>query len=648
MSAEAMSSGRPNAGSGRVHRAGSRARQGQSRATGRATACAIEDYALIGDCETAALVARDGSIDWLCWPRFDGGACFAALLGSPEHGRWQIAPMDPKTRISRRYRDDTLILETVFETGDGAVTLIDFMPPRGKASDVVRIVVGRRGQLRMRCELVLRFDYGALVPWVTRLDDGTLRAIAGPDMTVLRTPIELRGEDLKTVGDFMVSEGQTVPFVLTYGPSYRPPPKPIDPMAALRDTERFWRKWVAGCRETGQWSGIVRRSLITLKALTYRPTGGIVAAPTTSLPEQLGGARNWDYRFCWVRDATFTLLSLMNAGFYEAARDWREWLLRAVAGSPSQLQIMYGIAGERRLTELELPWLPGYQGARPVRIGNAASDQVQLDIYGEMMDALYQGRKGKLGPSARSDLVREMLDHLEKIWREPDDGIWEVRGGRQHFTYSKVMAWVAFDRAVKLAEQFGLAGPVTRWKSLRRQIHDEVCRKAFNPGVGAFTQYYGADTLDASVLLMPLVGFLPASDPRVRGTVAAIERDLMVDGFVMRYDTRSGKDGLPPGEGAFLACSFWLADNLLLLGRSREALELFKRLSGLCNDVGLLAEEYDPHAKRLVGNFPQAFSHIALVNTAHNLALAENPLTQRAGQAGAATAGRRVRRGRFQ
>ena len=580
----------------------------------------IEDYALIGDCETAALVARDGSIDWLCWPRFDGGACFAALLGNPEHGRWQIAPVDSKARVTRRYRDDTLVLETEFATADGAVTLVDFMPPRGKASDVVRLIMGRRGRLAMHCELVLRFDYGSLVPWMTRLPDGALRAIAGPNMTVLRTSVELHGEDLKTVGTFVVSEGQTVPFVLTYGRSYHPPPDPIDPLAALRDTEEFWRNWSAKCREAGKWSAIVRRSLITLKALTYRPTGGIVAAPTTSLPEQLGGTRNWDYRFCWLRDATFTLLSLMDGGYYDSARDWREWLLRAVAGSPQQLQIMYGIDGEWRLTELELPWLPGYEGSTPVRIGNAASDQLQLDVYGEVMDALYQGRRGGLGSlDAALDLQRAMLDHLETIWREPDEGIWEVRGGRQHFTYSKVMAWVAFDRMVKLAEEFGAEGPLDRWKALRQEIHDDVCSKAFNAKLGAFTQHYGADTLDASVLLMPLVGFLPADDPRIRGTVAAIERDLMVDGFVMRYDTKRGKDGLPPGEGAFLACSFWFANNLLLVGRAREAEELFERLCGLRNDVGLLSEEYDPHAKRLVGNFPQAFSHIALVGTAHNL-----------------------------
>lgn len=601
----------------------------------------IEDYALIGDCETSALISRDGSIDWLCWPRFDGGACFAALLGTPAHGRWRIAPVDAKAQITRRYRDDTLILETEFSTGDGAVTLIDFMPPRapltgstrpepGKASDVVRIVVGKRGRLAMSCELLLRFDYGQLVPWVTRLDDGALRAVAGPNMTVLRTPIELHGDNLKTVGNFVVSEGETVPFVLSYGQSYRAVPDPIDPIAALSETEKLWRNWLVDCREAGKWSGVVRRSLITLKALSYRPTGGIVAAPTTSLPEQLGGSRNWDYRYCWLRDATFTLLSLMNGGFYQAARDWSEWLLRAVAGSPQQIQIMYAIDGERRLTELELPWLPGYQGATPVRIGNAASNQLQLDVYGEVMDVFYQGRRGGMG-ALDVDLQRALLDHLAEIWREPDEGIWEVRGGRQHFTYSKVMAWVAFDRAVKLAEEFGIEGPIDRWKAIRQEIHDDICQKAFNPDVGAFTQYYGADSLDASVLLMPLVGFLPASDARVRGTVAAIERDLMVDGLVMRYDTRGSKDGLPPGEGAFLACSFWFVDNLVMQGRVQEAERLFERLCGLANDVGLLAEEYDSSSKRLIGNFPQAFSHIALVNSAHNLVLSENPLKQRAG-----------------
>ncbi|HEX7073695.1 MAG TPA: glycoside hydrolase family 15 protein [Hyphomicrobiaceae bacterium] len=603
----------------------------------------IEDYALIGDCETAALVARDGSIDWLSWPRFDSDACFAALLGNPEHGRWRIAPMDPGAQVTRRYHRDTLVLETEFSTRDGAVTLIDFMPPRsplagdtrpepGKASDVIRIVRGKRGQLAMSCELILRFGYGQIVPWVTRLGDGSggLCAVAGPDMTVLRTPIELRGDNFKIAGSFVVSEGETVPFVLSYGRSYRAPPEPTDPLAALSMTKELWRDWLQGCREVGKWSDAVRRSLITLKALSYRPTGGIVAAPTTSLPEQLGGTRNWDYRYCWLRDATFTLLSLMNGGFYQAARDWSQWLLRAVAGTPQQIQIMYAIDGERRLTELELPWLPGYQGAKPVRIGNAASNQLQLDVYGEIMDAFYQGRRGGLD-ALDLDLQRALLDHLAQIWRQPDEGIWEVRGGRQHFTYSKVMAWVAFDRAIKLGEEFAIEGPIDRWKAIRQAIHNEVCEKAFNPGVGAFTQYYGADCLDASVLLMPLVGFLPASDPRVRGTVAAIERHLMVDGLVMRYDTHGTKDGLPPGEGAFLACSFWLVDNLVMQGRMQEAERLFERLCGLCNDVGLLSEEYDPSAKRLVGNFPQAFSHIALVNSAHNLVLSQNSLKQRAG-----------------
>ncbi|MGA7327377.1 MAG: glycoside hydrolase family 15 protein [Rhodomicrobium sp.] len=589
----------------------------------------IEDYAIIGDCKTAALVSRDGSIDWLCWPRFDSAACFAALLGTPEHGRWLIAAADPSARVARRYRDDTLILETDFETSSGAVTVIDFMPLRDGSHDLVRIVIGRRGRLSMRCEFVLRFDYGSMVPWVTRLEDGALQAIAGPDMSVLRTPIGLTGEDLKTVGDFVVAQGDTIPFVLSYGLSHRALPEPIDPIAALSDTEVFWHNWSAGCTGMGEWSGLVRRSLITLKALTYRPTGGIVAAPTTSLPEQLGGTRNWDYRYCWLRDATLTLLSLMHGGSYDEAQDWRLWLHRAVAGLPAQAQIMYGIAGERRLTELELPWLPGYQGAGPARIGNAASDQCQLDIYGEIMDAFYQARLGGLEPLSNSDLLRVLLDHVAQIWRESDEGMWEVRGPRQHFTHSKVMAWVAFDRAIKLAENFGFAGPVEQWKALREDIHDEVCAKAYNAERGAFVQHYGASTLDAGVLMMPLVGFLPITDRRMSSTVAAIERDLTVDGFVLRYDTGSGQDGLPPGEGAFLACSFWLADCLLMLGRTGDARRLFRRLAGLCNDVGLLAEEYDPRAQRLTGNFPQAFSHIALVNTAHNLVLAGKPVHER-------------------
>ncbi len=598
----------------------------------------IEDYALIGDRETAALVTRDGTIEWLCWPHFASGACFAALLGGSENGHWRIAPAEAGARITRRYRDDTLILETVFETGSGAVALIDFMPPRGTASDVVRIVEGRRGAVDLRMELVLRFDYGSIVPWVTRLDDGTLSAIAGPDRVVLRTPVELKGEDMKTTAAFTVAAGQRVPFVLTYGPSHLPPPAQIDPAAALEDTDDYWRAWSRRCSGAGRWSGLVRRSLITLKALTYRPTGAIVAAPTTSLPEWIGGSRNWDYRFCWLRDATFTLLALMNGGYDEEADAWRSWLLRAIAGSPAQLQIMYGIGGERRLSELELPWLAGYENSFPVRIGNAASEQLQLDVYGEVMDVLHVGRDHGLGLGPDDPawpVQRALLDHLETIWREADEGIWEVRNGRRQFTYSKMMAWVAFDRAVAAVERFGLEGPVERWSALRDEIHEEVCRNGFNPAIGAFTQFYGGSHLDASLLLMPLVGFLPASDPRIKSTVSAIEQHLMVDGLVMRYDTERNPDGLPSGEGVFLACSFWLVDNYVLAGRRREAEALFARVAGLANDVGLLAEEYDPKARRLVGNFPQAFSHIALVNSAYNLALQDKPVEKRSGQVAA-------------
>jgi GH15 family glucan-1,4-alpha-glucosidase len=592
----------------------------------------IEDYALLGDCETSALVARDGSVDWLCWPRFDSGACFAALLGGPENGRWIIAPSEAKARTTRRYRGNTLILETDIETTEGDVTLIEFMPPRGKASDLVRIVLGKRGQVAMRTELIIRFDYGTSIPWMTRREDRTLCAVSGPDMVVLRTPVSLRGEGRKTVGEFTVSAGDTVPFVLTYGASHLEPPARIDPMAALADTEAFWRDWSSQFKGDDEWSEPVLRSLITLKALTYGPTGGIVAAATTSLPEQLGGPRNWDYRFCWIRDATFTLLALMNAGCYEEAEAWRAWLVRAVAGDPSQVQIMYGLAGERRLTEWEVPWLAGYEGAKPVRIGNAAAEQMQLDMYGEVMDALHHARKGKLAADeAGWTLQQELLKHLETIWAKPDQGIWEVRGGPRHFTHSKVMAWVAFDRSIKSVEQFGLQGPVERWRLIRTQIHDEVCREGFNSEIGAFVQSYGSKELDASVLLIPLVGFLPPNDPRVRSTVEAIERRLMVDGFVRRYDPGTSSDGLPGSEGVFLACSFWLADNLVLLGRRDDARRLFQRLLALRNDVGLLSEEYDPRAKRLVGNFPQAFSHITLVNTAYNLSRLHKPAEQRSG-----------------
>jgi GH15 family glucan-1,4-alpha-glucosidase len=593
----------------------------------------IEDYALIGDCETAALVGRDGSIDWLCMPRFDSDACFASLLGEPRHGRWLLAPRDANARVSRRYRGNTLILETGFETAGGVVTVVDFMPLRDKAADIVRLVKGQRGRVTMGMELVIRFGYGAIVPWVTRLEDGTLQAIAGPDMLVLRTPVPHHGENMKTVAEFTVAEGETVPFVLTHCPSHLSPPRPIDAQAALEATERYWTEWAGRCRATGPWTDAVVRSLITLKALTYAPTGGIVAAPTTSLPEQLGGTRNWDYRFCWLRDATLTLLALMNAGYYDEAASWREWLLRAVAGSPDQLQILYGIAGEHRLSEWTVSWLPGYEGARPVRIGNAAYGQRQLDVYGELMDALHQGRRGGLATSESGwALQLAILRHLETIWREPDEGIWESRGQRQQFTHSKAMAWLAFDRMIKSAEAFGLPGPVEHWKKIRATIHADVCAHGFDPELGSFVRSYGAKELDASLLVLPEIGFLPAHDERVRGTVAAIERRLAVDGFVLRYDTAQCDDGLPPGEGAFLACSFWLADAYVMLGRMDDARRLFERLLGLRNDVGLLSEEYDAVTGRLIGNFPQAFSHVALVNTASNIARAIKPLQQRTEQ----------------
>jgi GH15 family glucan-1,4-alpha-glucosidase len=596
------------------------------------SASLIEDYGLIGDCETAALVSKSGSIDWLCWPRFDSGACFAALLGDTNNGRWLIAPAQGNPRTTRRYRPNTLILETSFVTAEGEAILIDFMPLRGRASHLVRFVVGKRGSVSMTTELIIRFDYWASVPWVKRTEAGDLLAISGPDMLVLRTPVELRGEGLTTVGDFTVAAGQTIAFVLTYASSHLPVPEPIDPQDALRKTQAFWEDWASIHQGTGAYADAVCRSLITLKALTYDPTGGIVAAPTTSLPEQIGGPRNWDYRFCWLRDATLTLLAFMNAGYYDEARSWRDWLLRAAAGSPSQIQIMYGLAGEKRLAEWEVPWLSGYEGAKPVRIGNAACDQLQIDVFGEVMDAFHQARVGGLQVLAEGwDFQRALLSHLEEIWSSADEGIWEVRGGRQHFTYSKVMAWVAFDRAIKDAEAFGLEAPIDRWRKLRAEIHAEVCEKAFNPRVGAFVQAYGSEHLDASALLIPAVGFLPPEDARVQRTVEAIERRLVRNGFVLRYDTAATEDGLPPGEGAFLACSFWLADAYVLLGRDEDARRLFERLLSLRNDLGLLSEEYDPAAKRLLGNFPQAFSHIALVNTAHNLERAEKPCEQRSG-----------------
>lgn len=601
-------------------------------AIGAALPHRIENYALIGDCETAALVGRGGSIDWLCWPRFDSDACFAALLGTPENGRWLISPRNTESmKTSRRYRGDTLILETTFETPEGAVKITDFMPPRHGTSDIVRLVTGERGAVSMRAELEIRFGYGITVPWVQSIEPGILQAIAGPDMVLLRTPVPLRGEGLKTIGDFTVAAGETYSFVLTYQPSNEPLRGPLDAMAALHDTEAFWVEWAGKARRAEPWSSAVTRSLITLKALTYAPTGGIVAAPTTSLPEHIGGPRNWDYRFCWVRDATLTLLALMNSGYYEEAAAWRGWLMRAVAGSPDKLQIMYGIAGERRLMEWEVPWLSGYENSRPVRVGNAAYNQLQLDVYGELMDALYQARRGGLEYiGADWALQCEILRHLETIWHEPDEGIWEVRGGRRHFTHSKVMAWMAFDRGIKSIEEFNLPGPVERWRETRQLIHEEVCRRGYDAERGTFVQSFDTKLLDASLLLLPAVGFLPPEDPRIQGTIAHIERELLVDGLVLRYRSDQTADGLPAGEGAFLACSFWLADAYVMLGRMDDARALFERLIGLCNDLGLLSEEYDPAARRMLGNFPQAFSHVGLINTAHNLSRVSRPVDQRA------------------
>jgi GH15 family glucan-1,4-alpha-glucosidase len=590
----------------------------------------IEDYALIGDLGSAALVGRDGSIDWLCWPRFDSDACFAALLGTPENGRWLIGPKQTTTKVTRRYRPNTLILETRFETEDGAATLIDFMPPREGNSHLCRMIVGERGSVDLHGELILRFGYGANVPWVTRIDAHTMRAVAGPDMVVLHSSVPFRGEDFKTVGDFTIRAGETMKFSLSYELSHMELPEPVDVAGRLAETEKYWLDWAAKNKIAGSWDEAVVRSLITLKALTYAPTGGMVAAATTSLPECVGGVRNWDYRFCWLRDATLTLLALMNGGYYEEAQMWREWLLRAAAGSPNQIQIMYGIRGERRLTEWEVPWLPGYENSQPVRIGNAAHSQLQLDIFGEVMDALHQARQGGLGAHEIGwDLERALLLHLEKIWTQPDEGIWEVRGARQHFTYSKVMAWVAFDRAIKSAQDHNLPGPVAHWRSIRAQIHADVCAHGYDAALGSFVRAYGSKELDASLLLLPALGFLPPDDPRIRRTIEAVERGLMRDGLLLRYDTATADDGLPPGEGVFLACSFWLVDALLMLGRHDDARRLFEYLLTLRNDLGLLSEQYDPRTKRLVGNFPQAFSHLALVNSASNLSHSRKPAEQR-------------------
>ncbi|GAB2641500.1 glycoside hydrolase family 15 protein [Kribbella swartbergensis] len=590
----------------------------------------IEDYALIGDTQTAALVSKQGSIDWMCLPRFDSPACFAALLGTDDNGHWRLAPRDADARSSRHYRGDTLVLETEWSTPAGSVRVIDFMPPRDKAPDVVRIVEGIRGRVAMRSELRLRFDYGHVVPWV-RSVNGQVVAIAGPDAVSLRSDVHQYGRDFATYADFEISAGDRAWFVLTWHPSHDAVPEPIDAIDALGPTETYWTDWIAHGNDVDGFDEEVTRSLLTLKALTYSPSGGLVAAATTSLPETLGGERNWDYRFCWLRDATMTLTALLRSGFTEEARAWRDWLLRAIAGSPADLQIMYGVTGERRLTELEAGWLPGFGGSQPVRIGNAAAEQLQLDVFGEVMDVLALARESQVGPSDDAwSMQRGLMRHLTDVWRQPDEGIWEVRGGRQHFTYSKVMAWVAFDRAARAVQRFGMSGPAQQWRATADEIHREVCEKAFDTDRGTFTQAYGSKALDAAVLLIPQVGFLPPDDPRVVGTVEAVQKELGYDGFVRRYITSHVDDGLAGDEGVFLICSFWLADSLALIGRVGEARNLYDRLVALRNDVGLLAEEYDPATGRMLGNFPQAFSHLGLVNTGWHLNSSESPLRRSA------------------
>ncbi len=588
---------------------------------------------MVGDTQTAALIGDDGSVDWMCAPRFDSGACFAALLGDENYGHWLLAPAAGGRATRRRYRDHTLVLETEFETPEGAVRIIDFMPIRDQTVDVVRIVEGLRGEVPMQMHLTIRFDYGHTIPWVRNIG-GALVAVAGPDALVLRAPVETRGIGHTTVADFTVRAGQRVPFSLAWYPSHRDVPRPRNTAWSLSRTESWWHNWSKKWTYDGDYPEAVQRSVITLKALTYAPTGGIVAAPTTSLPEWIGGVRNWDYRFCWLRDATFTLLCLLHAGYEAEAKAWRGWLLRATAGEPDELQIMYGPAGERRLTEWEVPWLPGYQRSKPVRVGNAASEQFQLDVYGEVIDALYQSRRGAIVDRDLHalDLILALIDFLEDAWKQPDEGIWEVRGPRQHFTHSKVMAWVAFDRAVRGLHEFGTQDDIdaaTRFAAIRDEIHAEVCAKAYDTDRKTFVQAYGSSNLDAALLMMPLVGFLPATDERMQGTVAAIQRELTSDGFVRRYSTDVAVDGLPPGEGVFLPCTFWMADNLALMGRVDEGRALFERLIGLANDVGLLAEEYDPESRRHLGNFPQAFTHVALVNSGFNLSRLAGPAHQR-------------------
>ena len=577
----------------------------------------IEDYAMIGDCRTAAIVGRDGSIDWFCVPRFDSPACFAALLGTPENGRWLIEAVG-KSTSSRAYAGESLVLETIITTATGKVRITEFMPPGTQESSIVRIVEGLSGHVDLRTDIAIRFDYGNSIPWVARHDRRTLTAVSGPNLLAIRTPVALRGENLHTVGEFRVHKDEAVPFVLTYGESFKSIPPSIDAVIAQDETAKFWRQWASHCRVTGSWRAKIMPSLLALKGLSYAPSGGIVAAATCSLPERIGGTRNWDYRYCWLRDATFTLLAFLNAGFTEEANVWQHWLLRAIAGSPEQLQIMYSVLGERRLDEVELRHLSGYEGSRPVRVGNAAISQLQLDIYGELADVVAQAAKGGL-PAAprRSELRQVILQHLEKIWSLPDEGIWEIRGPRQHFVHSKVMTWVAFDRASRAA---GIpASERAHWRGVARRIHRDICKNGVDSKRHNFVQHYGSQNLDAALLLLPLVGFLPPTDKRIKATVREIEKRLVCKGLVRRYETGTGVDGLPPGEGAFLACTFWLVDNYTLMGRRKEALRLFNRLKRLANDVGLYAEEYDPVEKRMLGNFPQAFSHVALINSALNL-----------------------------
>jgi GH15 family glucan-1,4-alpha-glucosidase len=591
----------------------------------------LEDYGFIGDTHTGALVGINGSIDWLCTPRFDSDACFAALLGTEKNGHWQISPREHVQRSRHAYRGDTLVLETIFETTHGTVRLMDCMPPSDGHRHVVRIVEGMEGRVEMELKLVIRFDCGMTIPWVKRSEEG-LTAIGGPNALVLRSDVPTYGEDLSTVARFSVGQGERKSFVLSWYPSHEPIPAPINAWQALVETENHWTEWSARCTFRGEYRPAVIRSLLTLKALTYAPTGGIVAALTTSLPEKLGGVRNWDYRFCWLRDATFTLYSFMMAGYTEEAAAWSHWLLRAVAGDPAQLQIMYGMAGERRLTEVQLPHLVGYENSTPVRLGNAASEQLQLDVYGEVMDAMYLARAMKIDcDPAYWHLERHLVDYVEANWQKPDEGIWEIRGPRRHFTHSKVMAWVAVDRAVREVEEFGLDGPVDRWRALRETIHNEICTEGFHAKRGAFTQYYGSDKLDAALLMMPLVGFLPATDERIRSTIELIQKELVFDGYVQRYhpEESASVDGLPPGEGAFLPCSFWLVDCLHLLGREQEAREMFQRLLDIRTPLGLMSEEYETSRHRLIGNFPQAFTHVGLINTARNLSPKVGPADHR-------------------